>query len=55
MNLHEECLLKFLLNPMNLLNSTEALKQNNSLIENYNFNINSKKINLRKNYTVTRI
>ena len=33
MNLHEECLLKYLQNPLNLLNSTELLKINNSLIE----------------------
>lgn len=33
MNLHEECLLKYLLNPLDLLNSTEQLKFNNSLIE----------------------
>lgn len=33
MNLHEECLLKYLLNPLDLLRSTELLKINNSLIE----------------------
>ncbi len=33
MNLHEECLLKYLLNPMDLFNSTELLKLNNLLIE----------------------
>ncbi len=33
MNLHEECLLKYLLNPLNLLYSTERLKANNILIE----------------------
>ncbi len=33
MNLHEECLLKYLLNPLNLSHSTELLKINNSLIE----------------------
>ena len=33
MNLHEECLLRYLLNPLNLLNSTERLKANNILIE----------------------
>ena len=32
MNLHEECLLKYLLNPQDLLNSTELLKLNNDLI-----------------------
>ena len=33
MNLHEECLLRYLLNPMDLFRSTELLKINNSLIE----------------------
>ena len=33
MNLHEECLLKYLLNPLDLLHSTELLKINNHLIE----------------------
>ncbi len=55
MNLHEECLLKFLLNPLDLSHSTEILKQNNSLIENSNFNKNSTKPNLRNNYKVTRV
>ena len=32
MNLHEECLLKYLLNPLGLSISTELLKQNNELI-----------------------
>lgn len=54
MNLHEECLLKFLLNPLDLSHSTEILKQNNSLIENSNFNKISAKQNLRNNYTITR-
>lgn len=33
MNLHEECLLKYLLNPLDLSNSTELLNLNNLLIE----------------------
>lgn len=33
MNLHEECLLKYLLNPTDLLRSTELLKLNNAMIE----------------------
>ncbi len=33
MNLHEECLLKYLLNPLDLLKSTELLRINNTLIE----------------------
>ena len=32
MNLHEECLLKYLLNPTELAASTELLKQANELI-----------------------
>ena len=32
MNLHEECLLKYLINPIDLTNVTELLKQNNELI-----------------------
>lgn len=32
MNLHEECLLKYLLNPLGLSTSTELLKHNNELI-----------------------
>ena len=34
MNLHEECLLKYLINPLDLFYTTELLKQNNNLIEN---------------------
>ena len=33
MNLHEECLLKYLHNPLDLLHTTELLKINNSLLE----------------------
>ena len=32
MNLHEECLLKYLINPVDLTNVTELLKHNNELI-----------------------
>ena len=35
MNLHEECLLKYLLNPSDLFFATETLKANNLLIENF--------------------
>ena len=45
MNLHEECLLKYLLNPLDLLHSTELLKLNNSLIEKGDFNASVLKIN----------
>ena len=33
MNLHEECLIKYLINPLNLLSSTEQLIANNILLE----------------------
>ena len=33
MNLHEECLLKYLLNPLGIASSTEILKICNSIIE----------------------
>ena len=33
MNLHEECLLKYLINPLELFFATELLKNNNSLLE----------------------
>ncbi len=32
MNLHEECLLKYLINPLELFYTTELLKSNNSLL-----------------------
>ena len=32
MNLHEECLLKYLINPMELFYTTELLKLNNDLL-----------------------
>ena len=46
MNLHEECLLKYLLNPFDLAYSTELLKMNNSLIV---FVANSRKANFVTN------
>ena len=33
MNLHEECLLKYLINPLELFYTTELLKSNNLLLE----------------------
>ena len=54
MNLHEECLLKYLLNPMDLFRSTELLKMNNDLIEKgliYNNSLKKSKVN----YSITRI
>jgi hypothetical protein len=44
MNLHEECLLKYLLNPLGLFNSTELLKMNNAMIEKNLPNIKTPKI-----------
>ena len=32
MNLHEECLLKYLINPLELFYTTELLKSNNELL-----------------------
>lgn len=46
MNLHEECLLKYLINPLDLFYSTEFLKQNNDLIE---YNLNKKKLSFKTN------
>jgi len=44
MNLHEECLLKYLLNPMHLFQSTEALQDINRIIKQGLKNENLKKI-----------
>ena len=56
MNLHEECLLKYLLNPMELTLSTEMLKINNEAIFK---EIASKTLPLVKtgelNYTAYRV
>lgn len=45
MNLHEECLLKYLLNPMDLFYSTELLKLNNELLQKGDITINELKLN----------
>ena len=49
MNLHEECLLKYLINPVDLMNVTELLKRNNELIakefERTKFLVKNGKIN----------
>lgn len=55
MNLHEECLLKYLLNPTDLVRSTEMLKINNSLIEKGLFNRNFLAKSGNINYTANRI
>ena len=41
MNLHEECLIKYLINPLDLFYATEALKANNIMLEKSLFNCNS--------------
>ena len=38
MNLHEECLLKYLVNPLELFYTTELLKINNNLLSQNNCN-----------------
>lgn len=53
MNLHEECLLKYLQNPVDLFRSTEMLKLNNVLIEKGAFTNLAKKGQI--NYTANRI
>lgn len=45
MNLHEECLLKYLLNPLDLLHTTELLKLNNDLIEKGELKITTQNLN----------
>jgi hypothetical protein len=37
MNLHEECLIKYLINPTELLDITELLKINNELLKKNKF------------------
>ena len=54
MNLHEKCLLKYLLNPFELSNSTELLKMNNLLIEKSINNKPALKIKKSK-YALARI
>lgn len=55
MNLHEECLLKYLINPLDLFYSTELLKMNNDLIEkNINKTISFNNAN-KISYTASRI
>ena len=55
MNLHEECLLKYLLNTTDLFKSTELLKFNNSLIEKGLFGTVILAKNRKINYTANRI
>ena len=55
MNLHEECLLNYLLNSLGLFNSTEALKLNNELIAKGLANVNIIAKTQKFNYTASRI
>ncbi len=55
MNLHEECLLKFLLNPLDLFQTTELLKLNNTLIEKGNFAQGILAKTPKINYTTNRL
>ncbi len=55
MNLHEECLLKYLLNTTDLFKSTELLKINNTLIEKGLFGASILAKNGKINYTTNRI
>ncbi len=55
MNLHEECLLKYLLNPADLFRSTELLKLNNDLIQKGTFKSSYFAKNGKVNCTANRI
>ena len=55
MNLHEECLLKYLINPLDLFYTTELLKHNNNLIEEKADKAVFFKTQNQMNYTVSRI
>jgi hypothetical protein len=55
MNLHEECLLKYLLNPTDLFRTTEILKLNNGLIEKSLAGGAFLAKNTQVNYTANRI
>ena len=55
MNLHEECLLKYLLNPLDLSQSTELLILNNDLIKKGGLNPNFFNNKVKPSYTSSRI
>jgi hypothetical protein len=55
MNLHEKCLLKYLLNPAGLSRTTERLKLNNSLLEKGLAISNVFNKQEQMNYTTNRI
>ena len=54
MNLHEECLLKYLLNPTDLFRSTELLKLNNDMIRDGLLNSRNLATNMKVNYSTNR-
>lgn len=51
MNLHEECLLKYLTYPVDLLRTTELLKSCNKRLEKNNFKSDFLAKKLKINYT----
>lgn len=52
MNLHEECLLKYLINPTELFDTTELLRINNELLKDKQFSM-EEFANINKvNYTL---
>ena len=53
MNLHEECLLKYLVNPLELFYTTELLKNNNELLSK-SF-VNLKEIAKQKNINYNKV
>ncbi|MCQ2754119.1 MAG: hypothetical protein MJ231_03625 [bacterium] len=55
MNLHEECLLKYLLNPTGLVQTLEILKLNNLIIEQELACKTGKHSNIKMRYTPTKI
>ena len=55
MNLHEECLLKYLLNPSGLFQTLELLKLNNSIIEQELAGKINKHSKIKMRYTPTKI
>ena len=48
MNIHEQCLINYLKNPLNLFQSTELLRINNVLIEEEMIKCNYAKYKLQK-------
>ncbi len=51
MNLHEECLLKYLIDPFDLFQTTELLKRSNNLLEKNKFKGDFLAKKIKINYT----